>query len=359
MTYGGAQKFLISLSQEHIRSKAEVAVIGLYPGPLGQSLNDYGITYFEYNFKRKIDPRILFEIMRVIRQWSPDVVHTHLGTADFYGRIAAKLSKVKRVVSTIHNEEDWKSKAIYRHLDNFSLLFADYIVACSKSVYESLNTQSESNNKIKLIENGVDTSIEVRKSREDIYREINITTDSRLIVCIGRLEEQKNHQLLLKAISILKRPELKVCFIGAGSREVFLKELEIQLGISDNIIWIPQTSDPYSYISASDIMVLPSLWEGLPIVLLESMSLEKLIIASDIESHRHVINSGRNGFLFRSGDADDLARCIKAALDIDKNLLKDIEVSANQTVKSRYDIKEAARKYMEVYTNGKLSSAEC
>ncbi len=217
---------------------------------------------------------------------------------------------------------------LYKLISIPILKFADIIIITAKHLSQNI-IKYVPKSKIELIPNGVNTSI---FKKLDQKKDIDI-------IYVGRLERQKNLVTLIKAIAKLKRDKLKLVFVGSGSLIKFLLKLALKYHVNLQLSGsIPHTKLP-AILNRAKIFVLPSLIEGQPKALLEAMSCEIPVIASNIPSHREIIINNINGILTRT-NSNDIAHHIKNLIS-NSILQKKLTVNARKTIISSFDAKKS------------------
>ncbi len=200
---------------------------------------------------------------------------------------------------------------------------------------------------VEYLTNGIDfTGIDrITATKEVLRSELQLPTDHLLFITVARFDFQKGHDILIKAISLIKNElqqkhikKVKFIFVGHGPEFEKMKRLTQGLSVDQFITFLGEHQDVYqvhNMVKASDLFILPSRWEGLPIVLLETGRLKIPVLASDTYGNREILapNRGR-GILFKNGDPQDLAAKIIGIINGKYDLLQCSqnlyqEVSAN------------------------------
>lgn len=280
----------------------------------------------------------------------PDIIHTHLGHADFIGLWAARNCKAK-VFCTMHNIYFKKAIIDQLYFKIYTFLFLK-VVSNSKIISISKSVEEHVVKKIKLpaersllLENAIPLKeiIKVEKSKEIIN-----------LLFVGRLEKQKSLDTLLKAIQILSKQKIDNSFhlnlVGEGTLrkklEFLSKELEIDKLVTFHGV---QKKVDYFY-GFSDIFILPSIWEGFGIVILEAFSYKVPVIASNIEGPAELIKDNYNGFLFTPLDYKELAnKILELILNAPKR--KMLGQNGYQTFTDKYHINSYVEKLNNFYKN--------
>lgn len=239
-----------------------------------------------------------YQIIKYFNNFKPDIVHTHLG-GDIYGRLAAKITGIKIIVSTEHNL-NVKERYCAWWFKKWTAKFANKIFAVSKSVLEDASKRYRlKEEQVNVIYNGIDFSNFISKNLENEKKEI-IT-----IGTLSRLTKQKGLHILIKAVAKSREANFVVKVAGTGELKANLEEQIKQLNLTNKVSLVGQVNAP-EFLSEIDIFVFPSLWEGLGLALLEAAAMSKVVIASDIDGIKEVVDE-ETGFLFESGKTDDLA----------------------------------------------------
>jgi glycosyltransferase involved in cell wall biosynthesis len=318
------------------------------------------IPIFRVPLRREIHP--YFDIMAIVKtiqilvKEKPDVIHAHLGHADWIGLLAAKgLRSLK--VCTIHNvwfKWDWKDKfifIIYRMIIKFTE--PDSIIAVSRSIAEHINkVYNVEARKIILIPNAI-PKLKLTYNKQSIRNKLSIKTREKIILFVGRLSVQKSVDVLIKAINIVKNDidELKLILIGDGTRRSDLERMTSQYGIEKKVCFLGTIMDPYPYFFSADLFVLPSAFEGLPTVILEAFQLGLPVLASQIDGVNDLIIDGENGMLFEPGNSNDRANKIKKffLMEDHSNLIR----KAKEDFVSKHTIEKYVDSQLKIYNLGK------
>ncbi len=288
-------------------------------GPVGEIIEQMGIPLIPLHRMKKnqFDYGIIREIKDLIRQEKIVLVHTHLYDGGKYGRIAARMAKVPAIVHTVHNV--YVKRRTKYHLINWILsFFTDRIIAVSESVKDSVVHYDRINrSKIQVIYNGIDlTRFDSPLSRKEIRAGLGIETEEFAIGVIARLEEQKGHRYLLEALSQIPESlaSLKILIVGDGQLRSVLEAETKKRGLSSKVFFLGTRKPITPILKALDLFLLPSLWEGFSMAILEAMAAGVPVIATRVGGAGEVITSGRDGLLIPPGDARILAEAIQDAL---------------------------------------------
>lgn len=251
-----------------------------------------------------------YRLYRFLRQNDIELLHECSSKMD---AICARLARVS-TVERQNNSGMWFLRRISLIDRLISHIFINRIIAVSRSIEKMLVKKGIDADKICMIYNGVvvedyDISVDVGTKK----RELALDPKIPVVSVIGRLSEQKGHAVFLRAVhNITKSHSKKIQFlvVGQGPLEIQLKKLAFNLGIHESIQFCGFRKDMPEIYAISDIIVLPSLWEPLANVALESMAARKPIIATDVDGMSEAIVDNKTGILVPSGDHDALADAI-------------------------------------------------
>lgn len=283
------------------------------------------------------------------RLHKPKVVHTHLFTADAWGRTFAWLARVPGIFSTVHSTNAWKSK-LHLMVDRFLSTFSNAVIACTDEVKNTIELQGISGTKVISIANGVDLQRIDKAQIVDIRNDYAIPKESIVFALVGRLHEAKGHSDLLPVLQKLQQSNIKfVClFVGEGELEGKLKQDVQTLGLSEHIIFTGFRKDVIGILKALDFLVMPSRWEGLPISLLESMACKSPVLASRVGGIPDVIENGVDGLLFEQGNAEELESALSLLIN-DSELRSQLSKAGLQKIHNKYSAASVAKAYEALY----------
>ena len=268
--------------------------------------------------KRGLDLGWIADFAIRLRRQKIDVLHTHEFAMNVFGGIASRLAWIPSV-STLHGKHwvaDRRRRAwAYRALRRAGVP----IVAVSKDLASFLVAGlGIPERDLRVIHNGVAT-VSNRGSPPDratARRAVGIPEAGRLCVAVGNLYPVKDHATLIRAAGRI--PELRIAIAGRGEEEARLLALARDLGIAERVHLLGLRDDIGQILESADLFAQPSLSEGLPLAVLEAMSLGLPVVASDVGGISEAVEHGRSGILVAPGRDEELARAIQQILDDDE-----------------------------------------
>lgn len=352
----GAENVLLELSTE-LRELGHSVTIGVFDNRHNPNLeilnNAKGRLIDTQVFKcnGRLDLKTVKQIGSYIRTNSIDIIHSHGYKSNIYAFLA-NLKNKKPLVTTCHN---WIGSSLklrlYTCLDKAILKKFDQIIPVAKTVKEKLLKIGITEERITLIENGVD----IEKFRscekgESLKKELVPDPSRKVIGTISRLTREKGVSCFLEAAKVVlkRRPDCFFLVVGEGMERRALGEKARSLGISDQVIFTGTRSDIPEILSIIDIFVLPSLVEGQPMALLEAMASQKAIVATEVGDVPKILRNGEIGFVVPPGDSDALARGILFYLENSDQGLKS-GMAAHREAMEKYSSSRMAGEYLKLY----------
>ncbi len=348
---GGAEQIVIDLTTHLDRRFFEPIVCCLNgKGRFAPLLERLGIKVIALGKKPKFDPTITFKLASVLKKEKVDLVHTHLFTANLWGRMAAKLAGV-RVVSSEHGMDVWR-KRHHLALDRFLTPWNERIIFVSEAVRNFYQTRnSRLNGKGRVIHSGIKTtSFEPSESREAIRKSFGIQVSQKVIGIVGRLAPEKSHGDFVQAIEILSRDHKDIVgmIVGEGELEGELRACAVKAGIQDRIIFTGFRGDVAQLYPAMDVFVMTSLREGIPLTILEAMGAGTPVVATDVGGIKECIHHGEDGFLVPAQDPMRLAEAISRVLGDEKLRAQFIE-RGREKVRNHFNLERMVRDHESLY----------
>jgi glycosyltransferase involved in cell wall biosynthesis len=353
MNIGGAEVLLVDLVRRLREAGHAVQVAYSTPGPMSARLAEMGVTLTRLPRFARVDPVLLFRLMRLMRREKPDIVHTHLFKSDLHGRLAARLASVPVVISTAHNNDSWARRAPLGWLYGCTSRLADRLIAVSEEVREyQLRYTFIPPEKIVTIDNGVDMRRFDGKEEAGraVRAEFGIAPDAPLVGMIGRLTEQKDHATFLQAVGHIRAalPKTRFLVVGDGPLRENLIEQARSLKLDDAVIFAGLRSDIPAVMAALDVLVFSSRWEGLPVTLLEGMAAAKPVVSTAVGGVPGVVGEGESALLVPAGMASVLADAVVRVLR-DPALAQKLSALARARVREKYSLDSMLDRTLALY----------
>jgi len=361
---GGLQRVVIDLAQGLRRLGHDAHICSLRgPGPLSEEIRARGIPLREMPWpERGADRRMFLKVTCLLREQGYHVVHTHNTQPFLDGGLAALLARVPVRIHTDH-ARPFPDKLHYMAMERLMSLAYDKVVGVSEHTAAELHRfEGISRRKLAVIPNGIDgewyRAEYGRADRARLRAEAGLGRFRNVFGLGARLEAQKGIAFLIEAMpAILARhPDSALALAGSGSLEGDLKEKARALGVADHVRFLGSYPQLLRFYPMLDFLVLPSLWEGLPLCILEAMSLGLPIIATQVGGVGDALQDGRTARLAPAADAPALARAVIGFLD-EPETARQFGRAARRAFDERHDAAIMVRAYLDLYER-KLHATE-
>lgn len=349
----GAENVVLQLSTALRRLNCDV-VIGAFQNKhrpnteIARVAKEYGLETDLFDCRGRLDLGTVRAIQESLRRKQIQILHAHGYKADFYGQLAVRGTSVK-LVSTAHS---WPGKSLslrlYALVDRILLRWADQVCVVSPNVFTQLRRYGIPARKLSLIENGIDS--EQFANGTPRLRELPGFNDKIIVGFVGRLAPEKGLPNLIQAVGeILRtRSDLVLALVGEGPAKIKLQSLVSQLGLEKSVFFLGQRSDLANVYASFDLFVLPSLFEAMPMAVLEAMAAGKPVIASRIGGVPRMLSHQESGILVEPGDVRGLTDALAQLLQQPK-LASQLGRRALDEVRSRFSSDVMASGYLRVY----------
>lgn len=343
---GGAEKALYELAtrvSRHAFAPQVASLDGL--GPIGEALRQGGVPVHPLAARGKWDLRVLWRLRRLTRE--ADIVHSFLFHANMAARIAAIGTGVTAVVASARVAE--RSRPRRRSLECRTHRLVDAQVCVSTGVRDFYAAGGFPREKLVIIPNGV----EVKRfaGRDPAFKErLGIAPATPLVATIGRLHEQKGIAGFIRAAASIghTRPECRFLIVGSGPLEAELRALAKQFHVEGHLTFLGYCDDIPAVLRASDVFVLPSLWEGMPNAVLEAMAAGVPVVATRVEGTVDLIEHEQTGLLVMPRDIPGLVSSILRILD-EPPLAARLGEAAQERVRAHFRLEAMVRRHEELY----------
>jgi glycosyltransferase involved in cell wall biosynthesis len=347
---GGVERLILDQMKYFDKCKFDLHVATLRKGYLENEFSNTPSHYVCLESKRRISLKTLTKLLCYIKKHKIDLVHTHLYLPDIHGfLIKISIPRIK-LITTKHNTNEFRKKLYWGLLDKLLAWPANQVIAVSHSVKDFISKyEFISPKRIKVIYHGVDFSKFKRKTNlVRLRKQLEIKHKDFVIGIVGRITKQKGHIYLLESVAQLKKkiPCIRLLIIGVGELKNQMEQYANNLGIAENVDFLGFRNDLSELYSLMDVLCLPSIFEGLGLVLVEAMLCNTITVGAKIHGIEEIIEDGVNGFLVPPKDSNTLTKILYRIYqsDFDKKLISRAKLTAQ-----RFNFKKNLKKIEEVY----------
>ena len=341
MGLGGTENVVLQLC-EIFRSLVNTIVVCSCGGVNVERLKSMGIKHYTIPDIERKSPATIVQTAKMIRQIvkkeNITVIHTHHRMAAFYIRLMG-LDKKCVFINTSHNTFDNKKALTRFAYKNCHLIACGEMVKKNLQEMYGLNNVTVIHNAVKPFDGEIVIDEQLKKAKAN---------GKFLIGNIGRLSEQKGMEYYINAIPEVKKvhPEADFYIIGSGEDEKKLKILCKELSV--NVHFMGYRSDAQNLMSQFDLIVLSSLWEGLPLTPIEAFSVGKTIVATGVDGTLEIVKNKKNGLLVKPRNEHQIAEKINWMIEHPEDQKK-MECAARNTFNDEFNFDVLARAYTDYY----------
>lgn len=350
---GGAERVVVHIARGLNRWRYEPIVIS-FTGRVGCDLDhlleDAGIEVRYLGKHPGFDYRVYSRLDSVLKEYEPDVIHTHLHVLR-YALPSMLLMKRVAMVHTVHNLAEREIEPRARLIQRYALTHgvkpiavADEVAASVKSMYGIPRCRVIANCIPTDLYANPQTSREVWRAKEG-FKDSDV-----LFACVARFAPQKNHALLLRSFaqSPASDPRAHLVFVGEGDLRPELEELSRKLNLAGKVHFLGLRSDIPDVLNAMDVFVLSSDYEGNPLSVIEAMASGLPIVSTAAGGVPNLLEAGKEGFLVPPGDFHGLAKSMNSFLKYEA-ARQSMGAAAASRARNNFDVSNMVRAYEEVY----------
>jgi len=348
MIYGGGEVWMITAAKELIKRGHNLTIICKPGSLLKKYASKNNINVITLRIGGDVNPVTIFKLARIIRKNKIDIILTNMGKELRLCGITSKIFGRGKIVARHGIDFPLKNKFRYRITYN---KLTNIIIANSEATKNTLlkNAPWLNPNKIKVIYNGINVEDYEEDKTKDLRNELGIPENIPLIGFVGRLSVQKGIEYLLKAfLEIKKRLNAHLLIAGTGELDQYIRDFISKNNLNGSVHLLGFRDDINNIMRTIDLLVLPSLWEGFGIVLIEAMAAGKPCISTQISSMPEIVENNNSGIIIPPKDSAFLAEaCIKIISN--KELANKMGLEGKRIVNKRFTIRKMIDSYEEVF----------
>ena len=349
---GGAEKLVVELSNELAKSN-EVSIISIksilssmfHVNNISEKVGVYALD------KRKgFDLYVLVQLFRILREERPNIVHIHLNMTLLYFLLIVPFFKNIKFYYTIHSDIDPHKKLFNRYI--LLPYFRRIVFICLSPDIKNRFQTYYSSLKFEAINSGI-SPIEESMSLPSVIKEFSLyrkNHNTKVFLFVGRLSYAKNIPLLIEVFKEIAYKNVSLVIIGKGDLKVE-EAIASEQGLDSSMFYVGPKANVGDYLSQADALVLTSRYEGLPIVVLEALSVGLPIISTPVGCLPSIIGNRVNGFLSKTGHKKDIIDAIDLFLSLSINERDKIAINNKTLFEEQFSITICSNKHISLYHN--------
>ncbi len=351
---GGAERLVVDLSEEQVRLGHNVTIVSfrdvnldLYP-----ELSEAGVALKTFSKKKGLDLSLSYCIYKFLGQEQPKVVNCHLPSVFLYMIFSLCFLKKVKFFYTIHNNpQQEESRKLIRNIRRFFMKRGRLVpITISDQIRKSFQTLYQLRD-VPMVINGR-KPLEKTQDFERVVAEIAVykkNAETKIFIAVGRITEQKNYLLLLNVFSELEKQGKNVVLLILGSDSGSGLQEKYNHVKPDNTFFLGPKKNVADYLFCSDFFCMSSVYEGLPISMIEAMSVGLPVISTNVGGVQDIVKSGENGILVNSLEVGDYLDGIETFLLMTETELGKMRRNNMNEFEEKYNIKNTATEYIRVY----------
>jgi glycosyltransferase involved in cell wall biosynthesis len=354
MGMGGADKQILTAAQQLRAEGHELMIVSLTElGPMGHQARSSGIPTESLEMPRGVaHPRGLIRLIRLVRRWKPDLIHSHMVHANLMARLIRVLAPVPALVQTIHSIYD--GGPLFTAGYKLTNGLVDHMTIVSQAAAERfIRERIVPRSMLRVVPNGVDVDLFENLpagTRDSLRRELGLGREF-VWLAVGRFETPKDYPTMLRGFARVRRqrPDSILLLVGRGSLQAETEALVRELDLQGSVRFLGVRNDIPELMSAADGYLMSSAWEGMPMVLLEAAAAALPIVTTDVGGNGQVVQAEESGLLVPPGSAEELAGAMLRLMDLPEFERRAMGARGRELIRSQYSLSHTVELWEEVY----------
>lgn len=288
------------------------------------------------------------QLKQIIETNHYDIIHCHTPVAGVLTRLAARNSKDTTVIYTAHGFHFYKGAPlinwlIYYPVERFCAKFTDKLITINQEDYHRANSWSLRNNGKVYYVPGIGIDLEkiqnISTNKLQKKKELGIPNGVKVLLSVGELNKNKNHEIIIRALSKLDNKDFIYLICGKGELKEYLKNLAKELGVNDRVKFLGYRKDVLEICKVADLFVFPSKREGLPVSLIEAIACGVPCVASDVRGNRDILSIDN---LCKSNKEDEWRRLVQRGF---------YNYAKVNIVDNKFELSKIMKRFENIYFN--------
>jgi glycosyltransferase involved in cell wall biosynthesis len=354
---GGAETQVVSLTKALIARNWNVAVVSLLPlASYADVLKQLGISVYTLGMSRGVpDPRAIARLAQIIRQWRPDILHSHMVHANLLARCTRLMVQIPALICTVHNTREtsdrggstWWKERLYGMTER---LADRTTIICETAWRHYVSARAAHAERLEVIHNGIDCNRFAPNASVRAAARLELGLGDEFVwLAVGRLTCQKDYPNLFRGLASLKERAWTLLIAGQGPLLPELEALVKDLSIAEHVRFLGLREDIPALHQAADAYVLSSAWEGLPLSALEASASGLPCVVTDVGGNAEVVLHEVSGFVVPPGDSAALTVAMRRMMTSTPLEVQGFAEAARKHCVDRFEISSIVDKWEAVY----------
>lgn len=347
---GGGEVWMLRTLSELQKNGHQVSLLCRDDSEIKKIAQENGINAIALNFGGELNPFTILKLVRLFIKKNVDIILTNMEKETRLCGIASKISSKGKLINRrgidLPIKNNFRNKITYKKLTEKIITNS---LATKNSLLKNIDWLNE--NKIDVVYNGINIHEYSESNTKNLKEELKINQESKVIGFVGRLSPQKGIEYLVEAYAKIAEvyKDTYLLIVGEGELKEYCVTEFRKLNLTDKVIFTGFRKDIPNVMRTIDILVLPSLWEGFGIVLVEAMAAQKPCVASRISSIPEIVINGKTGILVDAKNSDALASALSTLLS-DEEKRKVMGKNGQKLVDEKFSMSKMIQSYEKIFS---------
>lgn len=353
LNVAGAETQVVQLCKSFKAKGCQIELVSmLEPAAYLEELRELEVKVHSLGMTKGVaDPRAIFRLRRIIAAFQPDIVHSHLVHANLLARITRLFVRMPRLICSAHSRTEGGKllELLYRLTDPLCDLTTN---VSREAVVRYMERRIAPAHKIRFVPNGIETArFQRAETQTSVRPELGIGPDDYLWLAAGRLVPEKDYKTLIAAFARVatQEPGAALLIAGIGPEREALEQLCRSLKVERRVYFLGMRRDIPDLMREADGYVMSSLWEGMPMVLLEAGASALPVVATDVGGNREAVRDGVSGFLVHPGNPSLMSERMLAVMSLTLQERLDMGEHGRRYIEANYEMETVIRQWMDIY----------
>jgi glycosyltransferase involved in cell wall biosynthesis len=348
---GGSERVVFDLVRKLNKTLFRVVIVGFCDGPLRMEYERIGAKVHIVNKKTRYDVSFILKLRGIFIEERIEIVNPHHFSPILFSFLATRGSRIKFVYTEHSKWQLIQLGWIFEKVNAIILFFSDAVIAISRQIESYLiDVLKVDRMKVRFVTNGVDIDRFYTRDKVLARKRFGVGPSEKVIGMVANIRPEKNHKFLISAFNVIAEQvlDLRLVFAGSDIMNGEIQKCAAESINSDRIMFLGVQEDIPELLCVFDVFCLPSLYEGLPLSILEAMAAGTPVVGTNVIGINEVVSDGENGILVPLGDTAMLAETLFSLLN-DEELGHRLTSNARRFVLENYSLDDKTAEYERLF----------